>query len=106
MRRRPPCSLLERSGSGGASSPSPAFERRTVLQYRLMTRRTRWWLRKKEGTNWWRRRWLGPATRLDTTEEDGMTTNESSTPNRSALIQHLARFPEDLRDIRRLQRRF
>ena len=34
-----------------------------------------------------------------------MTTNESS-PNRSALIQHLVRFPEDLRDIRRLQRRF
>ena len=35
-----------------------------------------------------------------------MTTNESSSPNRSALIQHLVRFPEDLRDIRRLQRRF
>jgi len=35
-----------------------------------------------------------------------MTTNESSSPNRSALIRHLARFPEDLRDIRRLQRRF
>lgn len=35
-----------------------------------------------------------------------MTTNESSSPNRSALIRHLVRFPEDLRDIRRLQRRF
>ena len=35
-----------------------------------------------------------------------MTTEESGKLDRSALIRHLARFPEDLRDIRRLQRRF
>jgi hypothetical protein len=34
-------------------------------------------------------------------------TSESTVARRSAeLVNHLARFPEDLRDIRRLQRRF
>lgn len=31
---------------------------------------------------------------------------ERDAANSTALILHLARFPEDLRDIRRLQRRF
>lgn len=35
-----------------------------------------------------------------------MTTEQNSPPRTRELIQHLARFPEDLRDIRRLQRRF
>jgi hypothetical protein len=46
------------------------------------------------------------ATGIDDTEEERMTTNEGRSPNSTALIQHLVRFPEDLRDIRRLQRRF
>lgn len=35
-----------------------------------------------------------------------MTTEENRAPRSAELIQHLDRFPEDLRDIRRLQRRF
>jgi hypothetical protein len=35
-----------------------------------------------------------------------MTTEENKHAGDSALVQHLLRFPEDLRDIRRLQRRF
>jgi hypothetical protein len=35
-----------------------------------------------------------------------MTTAENSSRKSDALIEHLARFPEDLRDIRRLQRRY
>lgn len=33
-------------------------------------------------------------------------TSESASIRSEALAHHLARFPEDLRDIRRLQRRF
>ncbi len=33
-------------------------------------------------------------------------TSESASTRSEALAHHLARFPEDLRDIRRLQRRF
>jgi hypothetical protein len=35
-----------------------------------------------------------------------MTTEQNGTVRSADLIQHLLRFPEDLRDIRRLQRRF
>jgi hypothetical protein len=35
-----------------------------------------------------------------------MTTEQNASPRAVDLIQHLTRFPEDLRDIRRLQRRF
>lgn len=35
-----------------------------------------------------------------------MTTEQKATPRTRDFIQHLVRFPEDLRDIRRLQRRF
>lgn len=35
-----------------------------------------------------------------------MTTEQNGTVRAADLIQHLLRFPEDLRDIRRLQRRF
>ena len=35
-----------------------------------------------------------------------MTTEHDTLPRTAGLIQHLLRFPEDLRDIRRLQRRF
>lgn len=35
-----------------------------------------------------------------------MTTEQKATPRTRDFIQHLERFPEDLRDIRRLQRRF
>jgi len=35
-----------------------------------------------------------------------MTTEQNSPPRTHDFIQHLVRFPEDLRDIRRLQRRF
>jgi hypothetical protein len=35
-----------------------------------------------------------------------MTTEQDRTPRSADFIQHLQRFPEDLRDIRRLQRHF
>ncbi len=35
-----------------------------------------------------------------------MTIEQEPTPQCADFIQHLRRFPEDLRDIRRLQRRF
>jgi len=35
-----------------------------------------------------------------------MTASAERATNSRALIHHLDRFPEDLRDIRRLQRRF
>ena len=35
-----------------------------------------------------------------------MTAEENRSSKSLALIEHLARFPEDLRDIRRLQRRY
>jgi hypothetical protein len=35
-----------------------------------------------------------------------MTTEQTGTARSAELLQHLLRFPEDLRDIRRLQRRF
>lgn len=35
-----------------------------------------------------------------------MTEQQSRSTKSVALIEHLARFPEDLRDIRRLQRRY
>ena len=35
-----------------------------------------------------------------------MTEQQSRSTKSMALIEHLARFPEDLRDIRRLQRRY
>jgi hypothetical protein len=35
-----------------------------------------------------------------------MTTEQNASPRAFDFIQHLLRFPEDLRDIRRLQRRF
>jgi hypothetical protein len=35
-----------------------------------------------------------------------MTTDQRGTVRSADLIQHLQQFPEDLRDIRRLQRRF
>jgi hypothetical protein len=39
-------------------------------------------------------------------DEVSMTASAERATNSVALIHHLARFPEDLRDIRRLQRRF
>jgi hypothetical protein len=35
-----------------------------------------------------------------------MPRDEKSTVKSAAFIRHLTRFPEDLRDIRRLQRKF
>jgi hypothetical protein len=35
-----------------------------------------------------------------------MTTSKDSSTRSLAFIEHLVRFPEDLRDIRRLQRQF
>ena len=35
-----------------------------------------------------------------------MTTEQKRMPRAADFVQHLLRFPEDLRDIRRLQRRF
>jgi hypothetical protein len=35
-----------------------------------------------------------------------MTTAQPPSSKSDALIEHLVRFPEDLRDIRRLQRRY
>lgn len=35
-----------------------------------------------------------------------MTTEQNPTPRSAEFIRHLLQFPEDLRDIRRLQRRF
>jgi hypothetical protein len=35
-----------------------------------------------------------------------MTTAQNPSRKTDALMEHLARFPEDLRDIRRLQRRY
>jgi hypothetical protein len=35
-----------------------------------------------------------------------MTTEPNRSTKSVAFIEHLARFPEDLRDIRRLQRRY
>jgi len=35
-----------------------------------------------------------------------MTAEQNRSSKSMALIEHLARFPEDLRDIRRLQRRY
>ncbi|MEW6268456.1 MAG: hypothetical protein AB1689_04060 [Thermodesulfobacteriota bacterium] len=35
-----------------------------------------------------------------------MTASAERATNSLALVHHLVRFPEDLRDIRRLQRRF
>jgi hypothetical protein len=39
-------------------------------------------------------------------EEPAMREENSFTTESVAFIEHLVRFPEDLRDIRRLQRRF
>ena len=36
----------------------------------------------------------------------GMTTTGAGAPGASALLQHLTRYPEDLRDVRRLRRRY
>ena len=35
-----------------------------------------------------------------------MTTDQSTLPRSADFVRHLMRFPEDLRDIRRLQRQF
>jgi hypothetical protein len=35
-----------------------------------------------------------------------MSTDPTTLPRSAELLRHLTRFPEDLRDIRRLQRRF